>query len=157
MLRARLTVVFVSLVGCAGPTTVDDSRVAEASARLLSPFQAPRAIVADRLEIEYSANFDSEIARPAISPGVQELSVHRTSTATEYRYRNVRGGTQLPLKFMIGNSTFVVLQHAVLRIPEGRADLRLTALAVGRVVVAEAGTSREGSELTIESGDIRLR
>lgn len=142
---------------CGSTASVDPARLEAEQRRLLGPFAASRAVVCDRLEIEISPNFDPEVTRPAAHPQLHQLEQKKLPEFDEYRWRNLSGGLQAPLKFIIGNTGLVAMQEAVLRVYLKRTDLRLTALASGNVDLAEQGPIRKLSEVRIADGSLQGR
>ena len=142
---------------CGSTASVDPARLEAEQRRLLGPFTASRAVVGDRLEIEISPNFDSEVTRPAVHPQLHQMEMTKRPEFDEYRWRNVGGGVQAPLKFIIGNTGLVAMQEAVLRVYLKRTELRLSALASGNVDLAEQGPIRKLSEVRIADGSLQGR
>src|SRR5690606_8906959 len=93
------------------PAAADPSLVEAREQQLLAPFGETRTIVADRLDIEMTANFHDELTRPAVLPGSQdEQRIERPDGGTELRYTTSSATT--PLRFVIGNTDLRVTRAA---------------------------------------------
>ncbi len=122
---------------CASPPVSAAQREAEEQ-RLRAPYQQARAVVADQIHFDISANFDADVARPAVDPGIAEL--HRAVEAGDVVYSWAsRGGLQVPLKFQVGSTTFAALIGATLRIRGSGKPFALSVVARGRVTESATG------------------
>ena len=155
--RSSLVFVTVLLAGCGSSAPVDPAKLEAEQQRLLGPYTQRRAVVADRLEIDISPNFNHEVTRPAVHPQLHQVDHKKESGWDEYRWRNIGGGLQHPLEFRIGETGFAALQEAVLRVHTGRTELRLSSLATGNVDLQERGPSRKLSEVRIADGVLQGR
>lgn len=135
----------------------DTQRLAQEENRLLSPFQSPRAIVADRLEIEISPNFYAKIAQPALSPGMHKSEVVREGGVDVYRFKNEQGGDQVPLDFAIGKTNLIAVQSAVLRVRGDRSDVQLHVVASGNVYERSGDQPSSWREVVYTDGSIQRR
>ena len=149
------------LLGCAAPAPAkpsEDPSVAPELARLRAPYQESRAVVADRIEIVMSANFfNTEWGAPSVDRGLHEASHQKLATQDEYRWLNRAGGTQVPIRFAVGNTKFLALQSARLRVLGNGERITLDVAAEGHVSVLEGARRKDCEELRIEGGALRTR
>jgi len=149
-LMAVGTGLVVLTVGCETAKTAPPEQVAAAESRLMSPYQQKRAVMSDELTIDISANFYSEVGRPAVQVELHELTSTVEDGAQLHRWTS-KGGLQSPLTFTIGKTRFVALQAATLRVREG-GEYALNATAAGKVTVSEAGKLLDCREVRIAEG-----
>lgn len=154
--RAALAMA-VLLGACASAEPVSKVEVAAAKQQFLLPYLEKRAVVADRLGIEISANFDGEVARPAVHPELHSFSRTTENGDDVYRWGS-RGGPQSPLRFRIGNTDLVALKTATLRVRGSGKAYALTTVAAGSVTELAGGAeSRSFAEIRVEEGLFRTR
>jgi hypothetical protein len=110
-------------------------------ARLLAPFSEPRQVLAQDLEITMSANFFKRVGTPALTPPLHVRSIERDGEADVYRFVNKSGGVEVPLRLMLEETRFVILNTIVLRVL-AKSSVTLRALAQGDVTILEAGRPR---------------
>lgn len=149
------------MLGCAGaparrvPT---DASVQRELDRLRAPYQVKRTVVADRIEVTMSANFfNTEWGEPSIDRALHEASHRSVERREERTWVNRSGGTQLPLRFAVGDCTLVALHSASLRVLGNGEPIALAVLATGAVSVLTGAERRDGAELSIDDGTLRLR
>ncbi len=156
----RFLVPVVMCLGCASGTApkVDSPEVVRELERLRAPFQTERTIVADRVEIEMSANFyGTEWGAPSIDRSLHEFSSKKEANRDEYRWTNRAGGPQVPLRFMVGKQRFVVLRSASLHVLGGGQAVVFGVTAAGAVSILEGTARRDVAEFRIEDGVLRAR
>jgi hypothetical protein len=160
----RSMVLLVSLAACSGgeqkpePNPANQNPAVDAGLqRYREPFQQPRTIVADELEIVISPNFfDSAIGLPGINRQVHDATRETTASGTEYRWVNLQGGTQIPLKLVIGRQGFTILKEARLKVLAGNGPVTFRVTAGGGVQIVEGSQTRTVNELRIEDGVVRV-
>ena len=149
----------LALWSCAGggaKNAVRPELLAAEEARLLAPFGQPRAVVSDVIRFDISANFYPEVSRPAISPELHKFSRSEEPDGDVYRWSS-RGGLQSPLKFWVGQTQFVALRSATLRV-RGSGPVVLQVTASGQVTESQRGAAlQDWQELRIENGVFRRR
>ena len=170
---APAILVAVALVSCQGGA-VSRETVAKEEDRLLAPYGKGLQIVADRVEVDVSANFfsqtvdaaalarDPEAVRsglahlglPATSPELHERRVVKSDQNVEYVFHNVRGGMQMPLRLSVGGAVILALRSAVVRVLGNGAPLTLTTVASGQVTVRQGDVRQDLNEIRIEDGAI---
>ena len=93
--------------------------------RVFAPMDERLSAAANVLEIDVSRALYDRFTNPARSE-VHQLSFD-PGPPSVYRYKNVGGGFDLPLKFVIGKQTWLVTQGAIVRVHGGttpRFELR---------------------------------
>jgi hypothetical protein len=165
-------VLSLSLVGCVttgGSVKKKDPEQKEAPKQFVSknylvrlgqqfePMKKKDAVLADRLEVTMSASLWDQVTHPAGSNYHQIKRLQkRGSLDSEYRFLNLRGGTNIPLKFQIGHVTLLILQTAVFHVRGGGEPIfRLK--ADGKVAYSTKGKTEQGLKgLVVEDGKVRL-
>lgn len=131
------------LAACGGsPATATPEQKAELlalSERQMEPFLVSREVRADRVELEISANFYSELALPGVSRGLHEVRATKQEDRDVYEYVNRAGGDQVPLRLALGGTRFVVRQGARVTVLGTGAKVAISARAEGKVEIREAG------------------
>ncbi len=125
--------------------------------RQFAPMKQKNAILADRLEVTMSASLWDQVTHPAGSDYHQIKRLQkRGSLDAEYRFLNLRGGTNIPLKFQIGHVTLLIIQTAVFHVRGGGEPIfRLE--AHGKVAYSTKGKTSDGLKaLRIQDGSVRL-
>lgn len=137
MLAVLLVAVAAGCAADAGPAA-DPEQIAAAEARLLAPLDARRVVFCDRLEVVMSANFDAEVARPAVGRDGGDMrheSFPDGSSVTTFSART-KPPFQ-PLTVRVGGTEFTVLRLARIELIGGRTDYRFEVSASGDVEVIE--------------------
>ncbi len=125
-------------------------RTIAALEQVFAPMKQPLSVAADRLVVDVSRELWDRFGYPAHGP---RHSMKRTpGSPTVYRFENVGGGLSLPLKFVIGKQTYLIVKSALFRIHrEGPARLKL--VASGSVVVQRPGVGPKSvAYLAVEHG-----
>lgn len=139
------------LAGCeAVDTSAPEEQVEAAEARLRSPYEQERAVMSEELLIDITANFYSDVGRPAVQSQLHELKRTEEDGIDIYRWTST-GGIQNPLTFTIGKTRFVALQSATLRV-RGRGEYAFNTTAAGNVTVSEAGQLQNCREVRVAEG-----
>lgn len=174
---ATVMVVAAATVGSCHGGAVPRETVAKEEDRLLAPYRSGLQIVADRVEVDVSANFfsqtvdaatlarDPEAVRsglahlglPATSPELHERRVVKGDQSVDYVFHNVRGGMQMPLRLSVGGAVILALRSAVVRVLGSGAPMTLTTVASGQVTVRQGDARHDLSELRIEDGAVHRR
>jgi len=144
------------LVACAGPKLATPEEIEAAEAPLDAPFQQKRAIVADDLLLELSANFYDAVGLPALQPELHELQRATDGDHDEYRWTNKSGGVEVPLRFALGETEYAILRNATLRVMH-RGPMTLRSVASGHVIVDAATGMSNLQEFRIEDGVVRSK
>ena len=171
---SRLGTLFLSmvLVGCVttgGGAKKSDPNRKEAPKRFVSksymerlgqqfaPMKKKDAILADRLEVTMSASLWDQVTHPAGSDYHQIKRLQkRGSLDSEYRFLNLRGGTNIPLKFQIGHVTLLILQAAVFHV-RGEGDPIFRLEANGNVAYSTKGKTSDGLKgIRVQDGRVQL-
>jgi hypothetical protein len=150
-MQASRVVLVLALYGCQSSQVDPEVRHREEQ-RLLAPFTQPRAVLGNDVVIECTANFDAEIARPAISPAMHQMTRKKGDGYDEYRYLNKSGGLQFPFRFQIGKTSVTALESAVLRIRTGRSAMALKVEATGLVSVGVDQRVEKPARWLVEDG-----
>ena len=126
--------------------------------RQFAPMKNKDAILADRLEVTMSASLWDQVTHPAGSDYHQIKRLKkRGSLDAEYRFLNLRGGTNIPLKFQVGKVTLIILQTALFHV-KGEGDPIFCLKAEGNVAYSVAGgRTQDGlASLLIQDGRVQL-
>lgn len=144
------------LIGCAGPTLATPEQIRAAEQPLDAPFQEKRAVVADDLLLELSANFYDTVSLPALQAELHELQRVKTGDHDEYRWTNKSGGVEVPLRFALGATEYAILERATLRVMHA-GPMTLRSVASGHVIVDAAAGMSQLQEFRIEDGLVRTK
>ncbi len=157
--RMVLLGVLITVAGCASnrpssPPALQGLARANAERRLTAPFRVKRAVIADHLVFEVSANFDALVTRPAT--GVEHrLERRKQEGQVESRWTS-KAGIQAPLRFKVGASDFLAIRTARLRVTR-RGALGFSVIARGKVSVADTGGMKNLEEFRVADGVVSGR
>lgn len=161
MVGMRLQAVFLSVGSCfalaACQTTVEqEPRVfaAEATVRglkhVFEPMNERASVAADVLEVHVSRQLWDRFSHP--SDGVWHALRFEPGPPSTYRFFNKTGGLSVPLKFVIGEQTWLIVKEARIFVHGGGAP-RLDIQAKGSVIVSKKGQPpRQISSLEVSDG-----
>lgn len=118
--------------------------------RVFAPMLERASVAANRLSIDVSRELWDRFGYPSRS-NVHDFSFD-PGPPSVYRFRNSKGGLSLPLKFVIGRQTFLIVGSAEIRVHRA-GPARLDIEAQGDVVVHRAlGDPETVASLRVQDG-----
>src|SRR5690606_22072355 len=127
--------------GSSVPTASDPALLLEEEARLMRPFDVPRVVVADRLDVTMTGNFFTKGRdfRPWLAYPAGATRTTEEGGRTIYTWQKPSGGT--PLEVRLGATTFALEQQVRITVLGGGAEVTLRA-ATNDALVEEASVRR---------------
>jgi hypothetical protein len=172
LLLSRAAAVAPVLLGACGsaPVAVAPVVVEAEEQRLLQPFRVRRDVVAHSVDVTLSANFlqgsrvgdadiehfgtaaGNRVALPVADKALHDHDSTRGEQGTIESYRNRLGGTERPLRLVVGATHFQALQAMTVRVLPGGAPLTLDVVANGDVTVLAGSERVDVPQLEIKDG-----
>lgn len=118
--------------------------------RVLAPMQERLSVFASRLKVDVSRELFDKFSYPSDSDRHQMRFT--PGPPSTYRFRNIGGGVDVPMKFVIGKQTYLVLGTAELRV-HWTGPARLDLEAGGTIIVNRPRSApRDAAFLRVHDG-----